>query len=39
MKELRSPVSNIEQSEERRGYHSHEEEAAMMLRQGDTGDC
>ena len=38
MKELRAPVPDIEQPEEDCADHSNEEEAAMMLGQGETGD-
>ena len=38
VKELRAPIPDIEQSEERRAYHGDEQEAAMMLGQGETGD-
>lgn len=38
MKELRAPVSDIEQPEEHRAHHGHEQEVAMMLGQGETDD-
>ena len=38
MKELRAPVPDIGQPEEHRADHCYEEEAAMMLGQGETGD-
>jgi hypothetical protein len=38
MKELRAPVPDIEQPEEHRAHHGHEQKVAMMLRQGETDD-
>jgi hypothetical protein len=37
MKELRTPVMDIEQPEQYDACHSHEQQAAMMLRQGESG--
>lgn len=38
VKELRTPVPDIEQSQERRADHGDEQEAAMMLGQRETGE-
>lgn len=38
MKELRAPVPDIEQPEKRRACHGYEQEAAMMLGQGEASD-
>ena len=38
MKELRAPVPDIEQSEEYRAYHGYEQEAPVMLGQGEADD-
>ena len=36
MKELCAPVMDIEQTEEYDAYHGHEQQAAMVLRQGES---
>jgi hypothetical protein len=38
VKELRAPIPYIKQSKERRGDHGDEQQAAMMLGQGETGE-
>jgi hypothetical protein len=37
MKKLCAPVTGIEQPEEYDTYHGHEQQAATMLGQGETG--